>query len=145
MSNLETNPLQFCNACGFMLKPRGVYKKASNNEEYGSNNSGLVNYCNKCNKVVDDEQKQVNSPVVYNNVILKDSSASLAVFSNDLINDPTLMSTKGGGKPCSKCGAQDAVFFMSHSQKKGQEMSLVFICKNCQHKWLGGVTSEFVC
>ena len=70
MSNLETNPLQFCNACGFMLKPRGVYKKASNNEEYGSNNSGLVNYCNKCNKVADDEQKQVNSPVVYNNVIL---------------------------------------------------------------------------
>ena len=92
-----------------------------------------MNYCNKCNKVADDEQKQVNSPVVYNNVILKDSSASLAVFSNDLINDPTLMSTKGGGKPCSKCGAQDAVFFMSHSQKKGQEMSLVFICKNCQH------------
>jgi DNA-directed RNA polymerase II subunit RPB9 len=142
MSNLETNPLQFCSTCGFMLKPRGVYTKASAQEEYGSNKSGLVNFCNKCNKVASDDQKEVNSPVVYNNVILKDSSASLAVFSNDLINDPTLMSTKGGGKACTKCGAKDAVFFMSHSQKKGQEMSLVFICKKCQHKWLGGISSE---
>ena len=50
MSNLETNPLQFCNTCGFMLKPRGVYMKANSQEEYGSNKSGLVNFCNKCNK-----------------------------------------------------------------------------------------------
>ena len=72
-----------------------------------------MNYCNGTrNKVADDEQKQVNSPVVYNNVILKDSSASLAVFSNDLINDPTLMSTKGGGKPCGKCGATRCRFFL---------------------------------
>ena len=142
MAELATNPLQFCNTCGFMLKPRGVYQKKGGAEEYGSNRSGLLNYCNKCNKVADEGQKEVHSPVVYNNVILKDSSASLAVFSNDLINDPTLMSTEGTGQACSKCGAKNAVFFMSHSQKKGQEMSLVFICKSCQNKWLGGVSNK---
>ena len=130
-----TNPLQFCNECGFMLKPKGVYER----REAGGDTpwqSGLVNYCAKCKTVASEEQRRVDSCVVYANVIVKDDGASLQVFSNDLVSDPTLMSTKNSGKPCENCGHRDHVFFMSHSEKRGQEMSLVFICKNCNHKWL---------
>lgn len=150
---LQPNPLKFCNDCGFMLKPRGVYEKRQmpeGDDIDGSNNSApvksrLVNYCSKCDKIANEDQREVESQVVYANVILKDTSASLAVFSNDLIHDPTLMSTNsshGDAEACSNCGATQAVFFMSHSQKKGQEMSLVFICKKCGYKWLRAGTER---
>ena len=144
---LKPNPLKFCNDCGFMLKPRGVYKKTERTEaddadKPASNESYLVNYCSKCGRIANEEQREVESQVVYANVILKDTSASLAVFSNDLIHDPTLMSTSGDGEACMKCRKKETVFFMSHSQKKGQEMSLVFICKGCGHKWLKAGTER---
>ena len=73
--------------------------------------------------------------VVLRNDIVKSSAASLAVFNEDLINDPTMMKTNETS--CPNCDGTEAIMFMASADAKGEDgMKLVFICCTCKHKWL---------
>ena len=51
-------------------------------------------------------------------------------------DDPTLPRSQQAS--CENCGYNEAVFFQSDSSKvSGDTLALIFVCCNCEYKWVG--------
>jgi len=74
--------------------------------------------------------------LVYRNVIKKEVGNVLHTVPSAVSDDPTLARSKRAN--CANCGHNEAVFFQSDTKDtRSDSLALVFVCCNCDHKWVG--------
>lgn len=72
-------------------------------------------------------------PLVYRNEKKKEVKNILHTVPSAISDDPTLARTQKAN--CENCGNQEAVFFQS-SIAQSDSLALIFVCCNCDHKWV---------
>ena len=72
-------------------------------------------------------------PLIYRNEKKKEVKNILHTVPSAISDDPTLARTQKAN--CENCGNQEAVFFQS-SIAQSDSLALIFVCCNCDHKWV---------
>mmetsp|Transcript_17566 Transcript_17566/g.35277 ORF Transcript_17566/g.35277 Transcript_17566/m.35277 type:complete len:189 (-) Transcript_17566:761-1327(-) len=73
--------------------------------------------------------------LIYRNAIKKELGNVLATVPAAVSDDPTLPRSQNAS--CMNCGHHEAVFFQSDtSDIRSDSLALIFVCCNCQHKWV---------
>lgn len=72
-------------------------------------------------------------PLVYRNEKKKEVKNILHTVPSAISDDPTLARTTKAN--CENCGHNEAVFFQS-SIAQNDSLALIFVCCNCDHKWV---------
>jgi DNA-directed RNA polymerase II subunit RPB9 len=72
-------------------------------------------------------------PLVYRNEKKKEVKNILHTVPSAISDDPTLARTQKAN--CENCGNQEAVFFQS-AIAQSDSLALIFVCCNCDHKWV---------
>lgn len=74
-----------------------------------------------------------NEPLVYRNERKKEIGNILHTVPSAVSDDPTL--ARSNQAYCSNCGHHQAVFFQS-DVAQSDSLALIFVCCNCDHKWM---------
>ena len=75
-----------------------------------------------------------NQPLIYRNERKKEVGNILHTVPSAISDDATLArSTKAN---CANCGHNEAVFFQSDAAQS-DSLALIFVCCNCDYKWVG--------
>mmetsp|Transcript_20879 Transcript_20879/g.67254 ORF Transcript_20879/g.67254 Transcript_20879/m.67254 type:complete len:122 (-) Transcript_20879:72-437(-) len=80
-------------------------------------------------------EEPAHSGIVYENRIKKEVSTRLESINAEVVNDPTLQRSRNN--KCENCGNKEAVLFQAESGVTAKSLSLIFVCCNCRHKWVG--------
>lgn len=73
--------------------------------------------------------------LIYRNAIKKELGNVLSTVPAAVSDDPTLPRSQNAS--CMNCGHHEAVFFQSDtSDIRSDSLALIFVCCNCQHKWV---------
>jgi len=73
--------------------------------------------------------------LIYKNVLKKEVGNVLHTVPSAVSDDPTLPRSQNAH--CGKCGHNEAVFFQSDtSDVRNDTLALVFVCCNCDYKWV---------
>ena len=74
--------------------------------------------------------------LIFKNVIKKEVGNVLHTVPSAVSDDPTLARSKQAR--CANCGHNEAVFFQSDTKDtRSDSLALIFVCCNCDHKWVG--------
>ena len=74
-------------------------------------------------------------PLIYQNILKKEVGNVLHTVPSAVSDDPTLPRSQNAH--CEKCGHNEAVFFQSDtSDVRNDTLALIFVCCNCDHKWV---------
>lgn len=106
---------EFCRECSNLLYPK---------EDIHENALFLV--CKSC-----DHFQEAKSHRLYaKNFHAR--HASLESYAADLIQDPTLPSTRA---VCAKCGFGRALYFQSRDNEEDVALNIFYVCCKCYHFW----------
>mmetsp|Transcript_30573 Transcript_30573/g.65602 ORF Transcript_30573/g.65602 Transcript_30573/m.65602 type:complete len:161 (-) Transcript_30573:358-840(-) len=72
-------------------------------------------------------------PLIYRFDLKKEVGNILHTVPSAVSDDPTLARSQNAN--CANCGNNEAVFFMSDSTQS-DSLALIFVCCNCDHKWV---------
>lgn len=112
--------MRFCKECDNMLQPK---------ELVDSDLRGTLIYdCRICGY---HERAKLGDEA--DNCVYKSEASKMQdklFVDRECIKDPTLARRKG--KPCNKCGHDEAVTFTNPTKER---MNLIFVCTNCAHYW----------
>lgn len=73
--------------------------------------------------------------LIYKNVLKKEVGNVLHTVPSAVSDDPTLPRSQNAH--CGKCGYNEAVFFQNDtSDAKNDTLVLIFVCCNCDYKWV---------
>lgn len=72
-------------------------------------------------------------PLIYRNILKKEVKNVLTTIPSAVSDDPTLARSHNAN--CENCGHNVAVFFQSNSART-DTLALIFVCCNCDHKWV---------
>jgi DNA-directed RNA polymerase II subunit RPB9 len=73
--------------------------------------------------------------LIYKNVLKKEVENVLHTVPSAVSDDPTLPRSQNAH--CGKCGYNEAVFFQNDtSDAKNDTLVLIFVCCNCDYKWV---------
>jgi len=72
--------------------------------------------------------------LIYQNLIKKEVGNVLHTVPGAISDDPTL--PRSHNASCENCGHHEAVFFQSDTGQS-DSLALIFVCCNCDHKWVG--------
>lgn len=79
--------------------------------------------------------EEARGSLIYRNAIKKELGNVLATVPAAVSDDPTLPRSQNAS--CMNCGHHEAVFFQSDtSDIRSDSLALIFVCCNCQHKWV---------
>lgn len=78
-------------------------------------------------------EEAAGQPLIYRNEKKKEVKNILHTVPSAISDDPTLARTQKAN--CENCGNQEAVFFQS-SIAQSDSLALIFVCCNCDHKWV---------
>lgn len=79
--------------------------------------------------------EEARGALIYRNAIKKELGNVLATVPAAVSDDPTLPRSQNAS--CMNCGHHEAVFFQSDtSDIRSDSLALIFVCCNCQHKWV---------
>ncbi len=117
--NAQDQPLlmRFCPRDSSMLYPKE--NKATRTLHYA---------CRLCQYT--EESK---NPLIFRNVIKKEVKNVLHTVPSAVSDDPTLARSQNAA--CENCGHHEAVFFQSDTGQS-DSLALIFVCCNCDHKWV---------
>ena len=77
----------------------------------------------------------LKSEIKYKNVLKKEVGNVLHTVPSAVSDDPTLPRSQNAH--CGKCGYNEAVFFQNDtSDAKNDTLVLIFVCCNCDYKWV---------
>uniref|UniRef100_A0A7S3NJ32 TFIIS-type domain-containing protein n=1 Tax=Aureoumbra lagunensis TaxID=44058 RepID=A0A7S3NJ32_9STRA len=110
---------RFCPQCGNMWQPR----------EERTTRTLMLN-CRNCGY-----EEPATSYKVYENRIKKEVSTRLDIINPEITDDPTLQ--RSNDVVCENCNYSEAVLFQAESGITAKSLSLIFVCCNCKHKWIG--------
>ena len=110
---------RFCPQCGNMWLPREEKTPQT-----------LLLACRNCGY-----EEPAHTGKVYENRIAKEVSTRLDTIHKDIVEDPTLQ--RSYDVNCDNCGHNEAVLFQAESGVTAASLSLIFVCCNCGHKWVG--------
>lgn len=80
--------------------------------------------------------EESHTPLIYRNRIKKEAINALQNIPSAISDDPTL--PRSHNTSCDNCGHNEAVFFQSDtSDVRNDTLALIFVCCNCDHKWVG--------
>jgi len=75
--------------------------------------------------------------LVYVNRLRKEVGNALLTVPSAISEDPTMARTNNA--KCAVCAHTQAVFFQSDtSDVRSESLALIFVCCNCDHKWVSG-------
>lgn len=74
-----------------------------------------------------------DQPLVYRNEKKKEVGNILHTVPSAISDDPTL--ARSSKANCTNCGHNEAVFFQS-DVAQSDSLALIFVCCNCDHKWV---------
>lgn len=74
-----------------------------------------------------------DQPLIYRNEMKKEVGNILHTVPSAVSDDPTLARSQNAN--CSNCGFNEAVFFQSDIAQS-DSLALIFVCCNCDHKWV---------
>mmetsp|Transcript_4456 Transcript_4456/g.10799 ORF Transcript_4456/g.10799 Transcript_4456/m.10799 type:complete len:161 (-) Transcript_4456:41-523(-) len=74
-----------------------------------------------------------DQPLIYRYDLKKEVGNILHTVPSAVSDDPTLARSQNAN--CANCGNNEAVFFMSDSTQS-DSLALIFVCCNCDHKWV---------
>ena len=87
--------------------------------------------CRRCRYTEESTQ-----PLIYRNLLKKEVGNVLNNVPSAVSDDPTLARSQNIN--CASCGHHEAVFFQSDtSDARSDTLALIFVCCNCDHKWVG--------
>ena len=87
--------------------------------------------CRRCRYTEESTQ-----PLIYRNVLKKELGNVLNNVPSAVSDDPTL--ARSQNIICASCKHHEAVFFQSDtSDARSDTLALIFVCCNCDHKWVG--------
>jgi DNA-directed RNA polymerase II subunit RPB9 len=90
----------------------------------------LMYACRRCRYTEESTQ-----PLIYRNVLRKEVGNMLNNVPSAVSDDPTLARSQNVN--CASCGHHEAVFFQSDtSDARNDTLALIFVCCNCDHKWI---------
>ena len=112
------------------------------------NNVHVLNHtCHQCQQENRTERKllyacrlcryteHAQGPLIYQNILKKEVGNVLHTVPSAVSDDPTLPRSQNAH--CEKCGHNEAVFFQSDtSDVRNDTLALIFVCCNCDHKWV---------
>jgi DNA-directed RNA polymerase II subunit RPB9 len=75
-----------------------------------------------------------DKPLIYRNDRKKEVKNILHTVPSAISDDPTL--ARSNRANCVNCGHNEAVFFQS-DVAQADSLALIFVCCNCDHKWVG--------
>jgi DNA-directed RNA polymerase II subunit RPB9 len=75
-----------------------------------------------------------DQPLIYRNEMKKEVGNVLHKVPSAVSDDPTLARSQNAN--CANCGHHEAVFFQSDIAQS-DSLALIFVCCNCDHKWVG--------
>uniref|UniRef100_A0A7S3L5D0 TFIIS-type domain-containing protein n=1 Tax=Amphora coffeiformis TaxID=265554 RepID=A0A7S3L5D0_9STRA len=78
-------------------------------------------------------EEAAGQPLVYRNEKKKEVKNILHTVPSAISDDPTLARTQKAN--CENCKHNEAVFFQS-SIAQSDSLALIFVCCNCDHKWV---------
>jgi len=79
--------------------------------------------------------EDAKNPLIYRNVLKKEVGNVLHTVPGTVSDDPTLSRSQNAS--CKSCGHNEAVFFQSDtSDVRSDTLKLIFVCCNCNHKWV---------
>lgn len=110
--------MRFCPNDSSMLYPRE--DKREKRLMYG---------CRLCRHVEDASDQ----PLVYRNEKKKEVGNILHTVPSAISEDPCL--ARSQKENCANCGHHEAVFFQS-DVAQSDSLALIFVCCNCDHKWV---------
>jgi len=111
--------MRFCKECNNMLYPK-------ENRELMK----LEYACKRCTYV----DTSFSGSLVYENILIKDTSTRLENVLSALNKDPTLQ--RNNTVCCANCSHSEAVFFQADHTLKSTRLKLVYICVECGFKWM---------
>ena len=80
--------------------------------------------------------EETDNFLIYKNIIKKEVGNVLHTVPSAVSDDPTLARSKQAR--CSNCGHNEAVFFQSDTKDtRSDSLALIFVCCNCDFKWVG--------
>mmetsp|Transcript_23310 Transcript_23310/g.43281 ORF Transcript_23310/g.43281 Transcript_23310/m.43281 type:complete len:165 (+) Transcript_23310:207-701(+) len=74
-----------------------------------------------------------DQPLIYRYDLKKEVGNILHTVPSAVSDDPTLARSQNAN--CANCGHHEAVFFMS-DVTQSDSLALIFVCCNCDHKWV---------
>jgi DNA-directed RNA polymerase II subunit RPB9 len=78
-------------------------------------------------------ENAANQPLIYRHEKKKEVGNILHTVPSAISDDPTLARSQKAN--CSNCGHYEAVFFQSDIAQS-DSLALIFVCCNCDHKWV---------
>ena len=78
-------------------------------------------------------ESAADQPLIYRNVLKKEVGNILHTVPSAIKDDPTLARSQNA--KCSNCNHHEAVFFQSDIAQS-DSLALIFVCCNCEHKWV---------
>lgn len=106
---------EFCRECSNLLYPK---------EDPQENTLFLA--CKHC-----DHFQEAKSHLLYVKNF-KTRHTSLESYAKDLVQDPTLPSTK---IDCRNCGFDRGIYFQSRDNEEDVALSIFYVCCRCHHFW----------
>ena len=80
--------------------------------------------------------EEAPNAIIYRNTIIHEVGNVLHKVPSAVSDDPTLPRSQQAS--CENCGHNEAVFFQSDSSNAaGDSLALIFVCCNCDYKWVG--------
>lgn len=94
-------------------------------------NQKLVYACRLCRYA-----EEANHSIIYKNLLIQEVGNVLTKVPAAVSDDPTLPRSQKAS--CENCGHNEAVFFQSDTRdSRNDTLALVFVCCNCEYKWVG--------
>lgn len=79
--------------------------------------------------------EEATNAIIFKNVLKKELGNVLHKVPSAVSDDPTLPRSQQAS--CENCGHNEAVFFQSDSSNvTGDSLALIFVCCNCDYKWV---------
>mmetsp|Transcript_29379 Transcript_29379/g.33803 ORF Transcript_29379/g.33803 Transcript_29379/m.33803 type:complete len:175 (+) Transcript_29379:53-577(+) len=77
-----------------------------------------------------------STPLIFQSILKKEVVNALHTVPSAISDDPTL--PRSHKVECESCRNNEAVFFQSdNSDVRSDSLALIFVCCNCDHKWVG--------